>query len=59
MCGACRVQVGGKTMFSCVDGPEFDGHEVDFDLLLSRQRTYLDEDRQAVERFKESQFAKG
>ena len=59
MCGACRVQVGGKTLFSCVDGPEFDGHEVDFDLLLSRQRTYLDEERLAVERFKESQFAKG
>jgi ferredoxin--NADP+ reductase len=57
MCGACRVQVGGKTMFSCVDGPEFDGHQVDFDLLMTRQRMYLDEERAAVERFKERQFA--
>ncbi|MFC2159801.1 sulfide/dihydroorotate dehydrogenase-like FAD/NAD-binding protein [Actinomycetota bacterium] len=42
MCGACRVAVGGKTKFVCVDGPEFDAHEVDFELLLSRQRIYCD-----------------
>ena len=42
MCGACRVEVGGKTKFVCVDGPEFDGHEVDFDLLMSRQQIYCD-----------------
>jgi NAD(P)H-flavin reductase len=36
LCGACRVSVGGKTMFTCVDGPEFDGHQVDFDLLLNK-----------------------
>ena len=42
MCGACRVSVGGRTRFACVDGPEFDGHQVDWDLLLSRQRIYLD-----------------
>ena len=42
MCGACRVEVGGKTKFVCVDGPEFDGHEVDFDLLMSRQKIYCD-----------------
>jgi ferredoxin/flavodoxin---NADP+ reductase len=44
MCGTCRVEVGGKTRFACVDGPEFDGHEVDWDLLLSRLSQYLDEE---------------
>ncbi len=42
MCGACRVEVGGKTRFVCVDGPEFDAHEVNFNLLLSRQKIYCD-----------------
>jgi len=51
MCGACRVEVGGKTKFVCVDGPEFDGHEVDWDLLLSRQRIYLPEEKLAREKF--------
>lgn len=51
MCGACRVSVGGKTRFACVDGPEFDGHEVDWDLLLSRQRIYLDLEKLALEAF--------
>ena len=40
MCGACRVTVGGKTKFVCVDGPEFDGHEVDFDEMMMRLRAY-------------------
>ncbi len=40
MCGACRVTVGGKTLFTCVDGPEFDGHEVDFDEAMRRQGMY-------------------
>jgi ferredoxin--NADP+ reductase len=40
MCGGCRVSVGGKAFFACVDGPEFDGHQVDFDLLADRQTTY-------------------
>jgi ferredoxin/flavodoxin---NADP+ reductase len=40
MCGGCRVEVGGKTRFTCVDGPEFDGHLVDWDLLFSRQKMY-------------------
>ena len=40
MCGACRVSVGGSTKFACVDGPEFDGHEVDWDLLMARRCTY-------------------
>jgi ferredoxin--NADP+ reductase len=51
MCGACRVTVGGKTRFVCVDGPEFDGHEVDFTELVKRQRAYLPQERQARELF--------
>lgn len=49
MCGACRVEVGGKTKFVCVDGPEFDGHQVDFDLLMARLRMYIPEERRAME----------
>jgi ferredoxin--NADP+ reductase len=49
MCGGCRVQVGGETKFACVDGPEFDAHDVDFDLLLKRQRFYLEEEKCAME----------
>ena len=47
MCGACRVTVGGETKFGCVDGPDFDGHEVDFEELMSRQRVYVDDERLA------------
>ena len=50
MCGGCRVSVGGKTKFVCVDGPEFDGHEVDFDELSRRQALYRDFERSAHER---------
>jgi ferredoxin--NADP+ reductase len=49
MCGACRVEVGGQTRFACVDGPEFDAHQVDWDLLTTRQRIYLEEEQQAME----------
>ena len=52
MCGACRVEVGGQTRFTCVHGPEFDGHEVNWDLLMARQRIYLEEEKRALERFK-------
>jgi len=45
MCGACRVTVGNETKFACVDGPEFDGHKVDFDQLLRRQRIFSSEER--------------
>jgi len=45
MCGACRVTVGGEMKFGCVDGPEFDGHLVDFDGLIKRQRMFLPEER--------------
>jgi ferredoxin--NADP+ reductase len=52
MCGGCRVEVGGEMRFACVDGPEFDGHEVNWDLLMARQRMYLEEEKQAVEQWK-------
>lgn len=51
MCGSCRVAVGGKSRFVCVDGPEFDGHEVDFDEMVKRQRMYLAEEKVALERY--------
>lgn len=49
MCGCCRVSVGGVTKFACVDGPDFDGHQVDWDLLLARQRVYLDEEKRSFD----------
>jgi ferredoxin--NADP+ reductase len=55
MCGACRVSVGGKTQFCCVDGPEFDGHQVDFNELMKRQAAYLKEERQSYELFQKKQ----
>jgi len=45
MCGCCRVTIGGKTKFSCVDGPEFDAHEVDWDELIKRNRIYYDKEQ--------------
>ena len=50
MCGACRVSVGGKTYFTCVDGPEFDGHQVDFDEAMRRQAMYRTQEAQANEK---------
>ncbi len=52
MCGSCRVSVGGSTRFVCVDGPDFNGHDVDFEQLMARQRLYLDEEKQALEKWK-------
>jgi len=49
MCGGCRVTVGGKVKFACVDGPEFDAHQVDFEELTRRTRAYLDQERQSRE----------
>ena len=49
MCGSCRVSIGGITKFACVDGPEFDGHQVDWELLLNRQRIYCDEEKRSLE----------
>ena len=50
MCGACRVSVDGKTRFTCVDGPEFDGHKVDFDEAMRRQAMYRRQESEANER---------
>lgn len=49
MCGGCRLSVGGKTCFACVDGPDFDGHEVDFDEAMSRGSSYRNEEAKARE----------
>ncbi|RZD16974.1 MAG: sulfide/dihydroorotate dehydrogenase-like FAD/NAD-binding protein [Candidatus Acididesulfobacter guangdongensis] len=49
MCGACRVLVGGETKFACVDGPDFDAHQVDFENLVNRQRFYKDEEKSSYE----------
>jgi ferredoxin/flavodoxin---NADP+ reductase len=51
MCGGCRVDVGGKTLFTCVDGPEFDGHGVDWAQLLSRQSVYHEQEACSLERY--------
>ncbi len=54
MCGGCRVTIGDQVKFACVDGPDFDGHKVDFDDLMSRLRRYKDVEKAAVERWSET-----
>ena len=49
MCGACRVTVDKKTKFACFDGPDFDGHQVDFDELTKRQRMFVTKEKEAME----------
>jgi len=49
MCGCCRVSVGGVTKFACVDGPDFDGHQVDWDIVMARQKTYLEEEKHSYD----------
>jgi ferredoxin--NADP+ reductase len=51
MCGGCRLTVSGKTKFACVDGPDFDGHEVDFDEAIRRSHMYAQEERDAMHRY--------
>jgi NAD(P)H-flavin reductase len=51
MCGVCRVTVGGEMKLACVDGPEFDGHQVDFDELITRLRVYLPEEKRSLEEY--------
>ncbi|NSW82870.1 MAG: sulfide/dihydroorotate dehydrogenase-like FAD/NAD-binding protein [Syntrophothermus sp.] len=51
MCGACRVEVGDATRFACVDGPEFDGHQVNWELVLQRSRMFVEEERLAMQSF--------
>ncbi len=53
MCGGCRITIGAETKFVCVDGPEFDGHAVDFDLLMKRQRMFVKQEEEARKRFEE------
>jgi ferredoxin--NADP+ reductase len=52
MCGGCRVEFDGKPKFVCVDGPEFDGHKIDFDLMMKRLNAYKDQEQQAYEQYK-------
>ena len=54
MCGGCRVKVGGRIRFACVDGPDFDGHAVDFDDLMERLKRYAPSEREALARWQES-----
>jgi ferredoxin/flavodoxin---NADP+ reductase len=58
MCGGCRVTVGGKTKFACVDGPEFDGHEVDFDEMMARLTMYKDYEKESLEMYSEKHDCK-
>jgi ferredoxin--NADP+ reductase len=51
MCGGCRVEVAGQTRFVCVDGPEFDGHKVDFDLMIRRQAMYVGQERGSYDEY--------
>ncbi|MDE4907112.1 sulfide/dihydroorotate dehydrogenase-like FAD/NAD-binding protein [Methanogenium marinum] len=53
MCGSCRVTIAGEMKFACVDGPEFDAHEVDWDELMNRQRTYTGQEKESLEHYHE------
>jgi glutamate synthase (NADPH/NADH) small chain len=53
MCGGCRVEVGGKTKFVCVDGPEFDGHLVNFDQMTKRMGAYKELEKKAMEQYQQ------
>jgi ferredoxin/flavodoxin---NADP+ reductase len=55
MCGGCRVLVGGKSQFACVDGPEFDAKDVNFEVLMQRNRMYRDAERESLERFQKEE----
>ena len=59
MCGGCRLTVDGKTKFACVDGPDFDGHLVDFDEMMRRNATYRKEEADAMAHFHECNLFKG
>lgn len=55
MCGGCRVNVGGKSKFTCVDGPEFDGHKVDFDVFMHRLNAYKEDEARSMQEFEQHQ----
>lgn len=59
MCGGCRVKVGDDVLFACVDGPDFDGHQVDFDDLMYRLKRYVPSEKQALERWQENCAIRG
>ncbi|MBI2894019.1 MAG: sulfide/dihydroorotate dehydrogenase-like FAD/NAD-binding protein [Deltaproteobacteria bacterium] len=59
MCGGCRVTVGGKTKFVCVDGPEFDGHSVDFDEMMRRSRFYAAQEKESFDRWRKARGEDG
>ncbi len=59
MCGACRCEVGGETLYGCVDGPEFDGHQVNFDLLMKRLGMYKGQELVSLERYKKQAGMEG
>jgi len=59
MCGGCRVLVGGKSKFACVDGPEFAAHEVNFDVLMQRNRMYREAEKCALEEYQKRLEAEG
>jgi len=56
MCGACRVTIGGKTKFACVDGPDFDGHQVDWDELFSRRKSYFEDEIDSLSYWEKKNF---
>jgi ferredoxin--NADP+ reductase len=58
MCGGCRVTVGGQTKFGCVDGPEFDGHQVDYDELMMRLQAYCEDEKRCYQEYCTIQDAK-
>jgi ferredoxin--NADP+ reductase len=55
MCGGCRIEFDGQPKFVCVDGPEFDGHKVNFDLMIKRLNAYKDQEQRAYEQYKSHQ----
>ena len=59
MCGGCRVEIAGKTKFVCVDGPEFDAHQVNFDLMMKRMQAYKKQEQQAIEEYKKHKCKSG
>jgi NAD(P)H-flavin reductase len=58
MCGCCRLSVGGATKFACVDGPEFDGHQVDWNIAFDRQKVYLKEEKDSLDKWESCQCSK-
>ncbi len=56
MCGACRCTAEGKTKFACVDGPDFDGHQVDWDELFMRRKSYFDDETRSLCRYEETEL---